>query len=350
MGPQPRRGRRRHPHRAPGGRRPRPGDLRRHHPGGFQPAAGRSAAGQPRGGIDFARGPARRGRRRPRLQHLPRRRRPRAQYHPGAAPDQSILVGGASYSLDFPLVRPFDDQPALPDGFFTPPRRRRPEHGLQHFLRRLGRRRCHRGGSRRRQRRAGGRGDRFAEPAGGRPAAGRRRGRRFAARLEPVGVARFLPWRTVALAEPEPVPAPYDGVDLDGDGLVEGVATAANPLAPSSVLSAAPTAATSLAVSIGTLGGITIAGVADVDRDGENELVVDDPFPRPRLLRRLAARQPRPGRRPRGRAAPAAPAACSWPTSTAPAKSSWWCATRSARSARSRRSTTARRRPTAMPT
>ena len=100
----------------------------------------------------------------------------------------------------------------------------------------------------------------------------------FAARLEPTGIARFLPLRTAVLAEPAQVPDPYAGADLDGDGIFEEIALAPElPLAASSSANRRGDGQDLLSLTLGTLGGVTLAGVVDVDRDGELELVVDDP-------------------------------------------------------------------------
>jgi hypothetical protein len=100
----------------------------------------------------------------------------------------------------------------------------------------------------------------------------------FAALLRPTGIARFLPLRGVALTEPAQVPDPYEGADLDGDGVIEDVVPAPElPLAASRAASRGGDGRDLLSITLGTLGGLTIAGLVDVDRDGEPELLVDDP-------------------------------------------------------------------------
>lgn len=192
--------------------------------------------------------------------------------------NDSIVVAGASNSFDYPLLRPLDAQPGGYDGVVT-----RFAEGAQSLVSStyFG---------------AGG-DDRVAAVAidaagiavvagastspglaitgllpGGAPPDG------FAARLAPVGIARFLPLRTTALAEPGQVPDPYQGIDLDGDGILEEVdLDPALPLAATSWAARRGDGRDLLSMTLGTLGGITVAGVLDVDLDGENELLVDDP-------------------------------------------------------------------------
>lgn len=194
--------------------------------------------------------------------------------------DDSIFVAGASNSYDYPLLRPLDGQRAGFEGVVSRFGEDAQDLLSSTFF-------------------GGAAADRIAAvavdaagvaliagstfspelpitgllPGGTRPDG-------FAARLAARGIARFLPLRTVALGEPAQVPRPYagGGADLDGDGILEEISEQPSlPLAASEYSSRRGDGRDLISVVLGTLGGVSIAGLADVDADGELELVVDDP-------------------------------------------------------------------------
>lgn len=105
----------------------------------------------------------------------------------------------------------------------------------------------------------------------------------FAARLEPLPTGRFLPRRSVSLPELDRVvePLPAEGLDIDGDGVVEAVIDlvdrSLDPAWGSMVLDRYGDGRDLVGVGIGSLGGARPVGILDLDLDGEPELVVEDP-------------------------------------------------------------------------